>query len=129
MTLTADELHGLPLGSLVLDEDDDVWEKDNAGLWSVVNRSIDDCYKDRTSDYIEHYGLQRVLRWGGEPAEAEAESEVETVVEGVWIVWSNSSKESIIGIFPGDAEVSALRMVNVNGYGFAHFQPFGAVDY
>ncbi len=130
MALTADELYGLPLGSLVLDEDDDVWEKGSTGLWSVVNRRIspDDYYKDRDSDRIEHYGLQRVLRWGGELAQPEPEPEPESVIEGVWIVWTSSSRSGDInGVWPD--EIGALRFVNENGYGHAAFQPFGQVTY
>lgn len=125
MTLNVEELETLPVGAQVRDSDEDTWTKQHDGTWTA----------EGIGGYYSDWDSNRLVDWYGGvhltvPAvEAKGTAEPEVVVEGVWIVWSSVTKESINGIFPADAEINALRMVNRDGYGHAEFQPFGEVSY
>lgn len=124
MELTRREMDTLPAGAQVEDQEGDTWTKNDAGLWDL--NTSDAFYHGRTAENI--WGSFGPFR-GLAASRSEPEPEPEIVVEGVWIVWSSSTKETINGVFPADAEINALRMVNRDGYGHAEFQPFGEVSY
>lgn len=46
--------------------------------------------------------------------------------QGVWVVWSTSTRESVCGIW--SEEIEALRFVNKSGYGTAEFIEFGELS-
>ncbi len=125
-TLDKHDLHNLPVGATVRDGDNDIWTKQESGLWSA--EGIGGYYTAWTSEKLAgSYGSISPVQTEATEDVTETEA-AEVTVEGVWIVWSSHNPaDGIIGIFPQDAEINALRMINTKGFGRVEFVPFGEV--
>jgi hypothetical protein len=115
--LSIEDLDALPDGSEVLDSDgDDRWVK-HAGLWDCKGFGSDSFYAERTAeDLVDRYGPIRM-------PEPEVTTEPEPEPDGIWVIWSNNTRESVV-MFEKE-EIKALRFVNGAGYGWVEFVPFG----
>lgn len=45
--------------------------------------------------------------------------------QGVWIVWSTTTRESMHIVFPADQELECRRWSDEQGYGWVEFVTFG----
>lgn len=61
---TVEEVAALPFGSVVLDDDDDAWQRFGSSVWWCTDRAIEEAYTD--AELVRIYGPLTVLRRGGE---------------------------------------------------------------